>query len=62
LDNEERVLSLLNEAAKIIPKERLFLSHQCGFASCDGGNELTQDEQWAKVDQGQKLALAFWGE
>jgi methionine synthase II (cobalamin-independent) len=62
LDNEERVLQLLNEAAKIIPKERLFLSHQCGFASCDGGNELTQDEQWAKIDQGQKLALAFWGE
>jgi methionine synthase II (cobalamin-independent) len=62
LDNEQRVLSLLNEAAKIIPKERLFLSHQCGFASCDGGNELTQDEQWAKIDQGQRLALAFWGE
>jgi methionine synthase II (cobalamin-independent) len=62
LDNEERVVGFLNEAAKIVPKERLFLSHQCGFASCDGGNELTPDEQWAKIDQGQRLALAFWGE
>jgi methionine synthase II (cobalamin-independent) len=62
LDDEERIVSLLNEAVKIIPKERLFLSHQCGFASCDGGNELTLDEQWAKIDQGQRLALAFWGE
>jgi methionine synthase II (cobalamin-independent) len=62
LDDEERVVRLLDEASKIIPKERLFLSHQCGFASCDGGNQLTEEEQWAKIDQGQKIALAYWGE
>jgi methionine synthase II (cobalamin-independent) len=62
LDDEERVVRLLNEAAKIIPKERLLLSHQCGFASCDNGNELTEEEQWAKIDQGQRIALEFWGE
>jgi methionine synthase II (cobalamin-independent) len=62
LDDEERVISLLDEASKIIPKDRLFLSHQCGFASCDGGNELTGDEQWAKIDQGQQIASAYWGE
>jgi methionine synthase II (cobalamin-independent) len=62
LDDEERAVRMLEEAARIIPKERLLLSHQCGFASCDGGNELTEDEQWAKIDQGQRLALEFWGE
>jgi len=62
LDDEGRTLRLLDEAAGIIPKERLLLSHQCGFASCDGGNELTEAEQWAKIDQGQRLALAYWGE
>ena len=62
LDDEARVLRLLDEASQIIPKERLLLSHQCGFASCDGGNELTEDEQWAKIDQGQKIALQYWGE
>jgi len=62
LDDESRVLRLLDEASKIIPKERLLLSHQCGFASCDGGNELTEDEQWAKIDQGQRIALQYWGE
>lgn len=61
LDDKTRVLKLLDEASKIIPKDRLFLSHQCGFASCDGGNELTEDEQWAKIDQGQQIALAYWG-
>jgi methionine synthase II (cobalamin-independent) len=62
LDDESRVIRMLDEASKIIPKNRLFLSHQCGFASCDGGNELTKDEQWAKIDHGQRIASAFWGE
>jgi methionine synthase II (cobalamin-independent) len=62
LDDEERVIHLLNEAAKIINKDRLFLSHQCGFASCNGGNELTEAEQWAKIDQGQRIALEYWDE
>jgi methionine synthase II (cobalamin-independent) len=61
LDDEARVVRMLDEASKIIPKERLLLSHQCGFASCDGGNELTEDEQWAKIDQGQTIALKYWG-
>jgi methionine synthase II (cobalamin-independent) len=62
LDDENRILHQLDETAKIIPKDRLYLSHQCGFASCDGGNELTENEQWAKIDQGRKIAQAFWGE
>ncbi|MGC4440439.1 5-methyltetrahydropteroyltriglutamate--homocysteine methyltransferase, partial [Streptococcus suis] len=35
LDDEKRVLDSLEKAASILPKERLYLSHQCGFASCD---------------------------
>lgn len=62
LDDEERVYHLLEQATKIIPKERLLLSHQCGFASCDGGNELTQEQQWKKIEQGQAIAQNFWGE
>lgn len=62
LDDETRALNLLEKAATIIDKDRLYLSHQCGFASCDGGNELTEQEQWAKIDQGQRLAKQFFGE
>lgn len=61
LDDEDRIIRLLDEASAIIDKDRLFLSHQCGFASCDGGNELTEEEQWAKIDQGQRLATQYWG-
>ncbi|HEL9646682.1 TPA: cobalamin-independent methionine synthase II family protein [Streptococcus suis] len=60
LDDEERVYKLLEEASKIIPKERLYLSHQCGFASCDSGNELAIPQQWAKIKQGQEIAEKFW--
>ncbi|MCE3198760.1 cobalamin-independent methionine synthase II family protein [Paenibacillus sonchi] len=61
LDDEARVIRMLDEASKIIPKDRLLLSHQCGFASCDGGNELTEAEQWAKIRQGQQIAQQYWG-
>lgn len=60
LDDEERVYRLLDKASKIISKERLFISHQCGFASCDSGNELTISQQWAKITQGQEIAKNFW--
>lgn len=61
LDDEARVVQMLDQAAKIIDKDRLLLSHQCGFASCDGGNELTEAEQWAKINQGQQIARQYWG-
>ncbi|MCW6700982.1 5-methyltetrahydropteroyltriglutamate--homocysteine methyltransferase [Anaerococcus sp. NML200537] len=61
LDDEERCLKLLEEASQIIDKDRLYLSHQCGFASCDNGNELSEKEQWDKIAQGQEIAKKFWG-
>ena len=61
LDDEERVLKLLEQASTILPKERLLLSHQYGFASCDSGNELAIPQQWAKIKQGQEIAKKFWG-
>lgn len=60
LDDEERVLRLLEQASTILPKDRLLLSHQCGFASCDSGNELATPQQWAKIKQGQEIAKKFW--
>lgn len=62
LDDEDRALSMLEEASQFFPKERLYLSHQCGFASCDCGNELTEEQQWAKIDQGHEIAYKFFGE
>ena len=60
LDDEEKVIKSLDQASQYISKDRLFLSHQCGFASCDEGNELTIAEQWAKIDQGQRIAQNYF--
>lgn len=62
LDDEERALTLLQEATRYVAKDKLYLSHQCGFASCDCGNELSEAQQWEKVKQGQRIAYRFWGE
>lgn len=62
LDDADRALRLLEEASQYVPKDNLYLSHQCGFASCDCGNELTEDQQWAKIDQGHEIAYQFFGE
>lgn len=37
------------EAKRIITDD-LVISPQCGFASVEEGNDLTQEEQWAKID------------
>ena len=42
------MIARIHEAAKYVPLDRLYLSPQCGFASCEIGNKLTEEEQWAK--------------
>ena len=52
---------VLEQAAKYIPLERLYLSPQCGFASCEIGNKLTEEEQWAKLKLVKEIAEEVWG-
>ena len=62
LEDEELLVNRINEAAKYVPLENLCLSPQCGFASCECGNKLTEDEQWAKVALVRRVAERVWGE
>ena len=48
------------EAAEIVPLERLALSPQCGFASTDEGNALTQAEQQQKLELVGLVARETW--
>lgn len=49
LEDKDAIKKRIYEAAKYISLERLCLSPQCGFASCEIGNKLTEEEQWAKL-------------
>ncbi|SCY49488.1 hypothetical protein [Ruminococcus sp. YE282] len=61
LENKEEVIARIHEAAKYVPLDRLALSPQCGFASCEIGNKLTEDEQWAKLKLVKEIAEEVWG-
>ena len=52
----------IKEASKYVPLERLYLSPQCGFASCEIGNKLTEEEQWAKLRLVKEVAEEVWGQ
>lgn len=61
LENREEVIARIHEAEKYIPLDRLYLSPQCGFASCEIGNKLTAEEQWAKLTLVKEIAKEVWG-
>ena len=50
----------IDEATAFAPLEQLALSPQCGFASTEEGNNLTEDEQWAKIREVVAIADDVW--
>lgn len=61
LEDKQHIIDRIHEAEQYIPLERLCLSPQCGFASTEEGNKLTEDEQWAKLKLVQEIAKEVWG-
>ena len=61
LEDKQSMISRIREAAKIVPLDRLYLSPQCGFASCEIGNKLTEEEQWAKIKLINDISEDGWG-
>ena len=61
LEDKQTVIDRIHEAAKYIPLDRLCLSPQCGFASCEIGNKLTELEQWNKLKLVKEIAETVWG-
>ncbi len=62
LEDERTIKSRIDAAAKFIDLDHLCLSPQCGFASTEEGNLLTEDEQWAKLEWVAELARAVWAD
>jgi 5-methyltetrahydropteroyltriglutamate--homocysteine methyltransferase len=61
LEDKADVKRRLEEAAKFAPIEQLALSPQCGFASTEEGNILTEEQQWNKMREIVELADEVWG-
>ena len=61
LEKKDDIKRRLEEASKFAPLEQLALSPQCGFASTEEGNILSEEEQWAKLGLAVEIANEVWG-
>jgi len=61
LESKDEIKRRIEQAAKFVDLDRLCLSPQCGFASTEEGNALTEDAQWAKLRMIVEIADEVWG-
>lgn len=60
LEDRKQVIHRVNEATEFVPLENLAISTQCGFASTEEGNAITEADQWAKIDLVKSIADEIW--
>lgn len=60
LENPENIKKRIEEATEYVPLEQLALSPQCGFASTEEGNVLSEDDQWKKIQHVVQIAQDVW--
>jgi len=61
LEDRDVIRRRIDEASKYLPLDQLCLSPQCGFASTEEGNLLTEEQQWAKLRMIVEIAEEVWG-
>jgi 5-methyltetrahydropteroyltriglutamate--homocysteine methyltransferase len=61
LESKDDIKRRIEEATKYVALDQLALSPQCGFASTEEGNVLTEEEQWAKLRLVVEIAREVWG-
>lgn len=62
LEDKEKIKERIYEAAEYVPLENLSLSPQCGFASTEEGNKVTEEDQWKKLQLIQEISEEVWGQ
>jgi 5-methyltetrahydropteroyltriglutamate--homocysteine methyltransferase len=60
LESKDEIKRRIDEAARYLDIDQLCLSPQCGFASTEEGNLLTEDQQWAKLARIVEIADEVW--
>ena len=61
LESSDELKARIEEASRHLDVEQLCLSPQCGFSSTVEGNDLTIDEQAAKLRLVVETAEEVWG-
>ncbi|HEX7993619.1 MAG TPA: 5-methyltetrahydropteroyltriglutamate--homocysteine S-methyltransferase [Streptosporangiaceae bacterium] len=60
LESKDDLKRRIDEAARFVDGDQLCLSPQCGFSSTKEGNDLTQEQQWAKLALIVETAQEVW--
>ena len=60
LEDKTAVIERIKEATQFVDINQLCLSPQCGFASTEEGNILTEQAQWAKLDLIKEISDEVW--
>ncbi|WP_248548382.1 5-methyltetrahydropteroyltriglutamate--homocysteine S-methyltransferase [Paenibacillus odorifer] len=60
LESKEDILKRIEEAKQYVDLNRICLSPQCGFASTEEGNHLTEEQQWRKLAYIKEIAEEIW--
>lgn len=60
LENKDNVIRRIKEATKYVNINQICLSPQCGFASTEEGNILTEEEQWNKIKLVKEISDEIW--
>ncbi len=61
LENKDEVIARIKEASEYVPLENIYLSTQCGFASTEEGNVITEEDQWKKIALISEIVDEVWG-
>jgi 5-methyltetrahydropteroyltriglutamate--homocysteine methyltransferase len=61
LESKDELKRRIDAAAKFVPLDQLCLSPQCGFSSTQEGNDLSMEEQAAKLRLVVETAREVWG-
>ncbi|GKU83845.1 5-methyltetrahydropteroyltriglutamate--homocysteine S-methyltransferase [Niallia sp. NCCP-28] len=60
LESKDAIIKRIEEASQFVDLNQLCLSPQCGFASTEEGNLLTEEQQWSKLRHVVEISQEVW--
>lgn len=61
LEDKQEIIDRIKEATQYVDINQICLSPQCGFASTEEGNVLSEEEQWQKLNFIREIVEEVWG-
>jgi 5-methyltetrahydropteroyltriglutamate--homocysteine methyltransferase len=61
LEKKDDIKARIKEAEKFVALDQICLSPQCGFASTEEGNVLTEEAEWNKMKMILEITKEVWG-